>query len=240
MLKIFRFVIFSSLAGCLALLVPAVASAGPIGVPGAILSAGRIALSAEYDNASRDAEVSIAGIGVATPSFGADRLMGRLSFALTNDLELFGRAGGARAVNRDALFEGDFGTAYGVGIRWTILGLPGIRLGTVLQGTKFTTEDKHGWAEVIWREYEAAVGLSGSLAGIHPYAAISYSRVDAEASKVAGVSLASLGVSSSIREKDPIVYVVGIEGFLTPGFALGAEARTGGESAIGVRMTFAW
>jgi hypothetical protein len=85
-----------------------------------------------------------------------------VAFGLTDWLEIYGRAGLAEFNVDQALFRGDFGFAYGGGVRLRLLPLPFGYLGLTGQYLRFTSDDNDSVGDKVegeWEEIDLAVGI---------------------------------------------------------------------------------
>jgi hypothetical protein len=83
-------------------------------------------------------------------------------FGLTDWSEIYVRAGMAEFNLDAALFRGDFGLAYGGGVRLRLLPLPFGSLGVAGQYLRFTSDDNDSVGDTLdgeWEEIDLAVGI---------------------------------------------------------------------------------
>ena len=85
-----------------------------------------------------------------------------VAFGLTNWLDIYGRLGMAEFNVDEALFRGNFGIAYGGGVRLRLLPLPFGYLGVAGQYLRFTSDDDDSAGDNVegeWEEVDMAVGI---------------------------------------------------------------------------------
>jgi hypothetical protein len=85
-----------------------------------------------------------------------------VAFGLTNWSEIYVRAGLAEFNIDEALFRGDFGFAYGGGVRLRLLPLPFGTLGLAGQYLRFTSDDDNSVGDLVegeWEEIDLALGI---------------------------------------------------------------------------------
>jgi hypothetical protein len=85
-----------------------------------------------------------------------------IAFGLTNWSEIYVRAGLAEFNVDEALFRGDFGFAYGGGVRLRLLPLPFGTLGMAGQYLRFTSDDDNSVGDLVegeWEEIDLALGI---------------------------------------------------------------------------------
>jgi hypothetical protein len=83
-------------------------------------------------------------------------------FGLTNWSEIYVRAGLAEFNVDEALFRGDYGFAYGGGVRLRLLPLPFGSIGLAGQYLRFTSDDDNSVGDLVegeWEEIDLAVGM---------------------------------------------------------------------------------
>lgn len=85
-----------------------------------------------------------------------------IAFGLTDWCEIYGRLGMAEFNVDEALFRGNFGFAYGGGIRLRLLPLPFGYLGMAGQYLRFSSDDDDSAGDTVegeWEEVDVAVGI---------------------------------------------------------------------------------
>jgi hypothetical protein len=97
-----------------------------------------------------------------SPEASSGRALGTVALGLTPWSEIYGRFGVAEFNFDAALFSGDFGFAYGGGVRLRLLPLPFGTIGASGQYLRFTSNDNDSAGTRIdgeWEEYDVALGL---------------------------------------------------------------------------------
>jgi hypothetical protein len=96
------------------------------------------------------------------------RALVTVAYGLTSWSEVFGRAGLAEFNVEDAAFQGNFGLAYGGGLRLRLLSLPLGDIGVTGQYLRFTSKDTDSTGARVegeWEEFDFAIGIGTKRAG---------------------------------------------------------------------------
>ncbi len=223
---------------CLILLLWSVASAhaGLIGYPVARQPAWQPRIEVTGDSFKADLE----GDGNAEATTG--RALATISFGLTSWVELYARVGLAEFDVANADFEGDYGLAYGGGVRFRVWELPFVRVGLIGQYLRFTSEDANSAGRPLdgeWEAFDIGVGVgTRQFSAFQLYAGVTYHEVD--------VTLESADSRFNLEQETPVLAFVGVHIFPLVDFPRGEflvniEARFVGETpqfTLGVQYQF--
>jgi hypothetical protein len=172
------------------------------------------------------------------------RALATVALGLTNWSEIFARFGTAEFNVHEALFNGNFGLAYGGGLRLRLLRLPLGVLGASAQYLRFTSNDDDvagTRVEGEWKEVDVAVGIGTRRTGpFEFYAGGAYHQSDIT------LKTPSTGGRATLESKIPFRGFVGIHIYpladVPSGkFLVNIEARFIGETpqvTLGVQYAF--
>ncbi len=155
---------------------------------------------------------------------------------------MYARAGLAEFNVDNADFKGDFGFAYGGGVRLRVWDLPFVQVGLLGQYFRFTSEDSNSAGRVVegeWESYDIGLGLGTRQIGAFQfYGGITYHEVD--------VSLTASDSRLTLEQDIPILGFVGLHiipltDFPRGEFLVNVEARFVGETpqfTLGLQYQF--
>ncbi len=158
------------------------------------------------------------------------RSLATISFGLTPWVELYARAGLAEFNVDNADFKGDFGFAYGGGVRLRVWELPFVRVGLLGQYFRFTSDDANSAGRAVegeWEAYDIGLGVGTQQIGaFQVYGGVTYHEVD--------VTLSAPDSRLTLEQDIPILAFVGLHLFPFTDFPRGeflvnVEARFVGE-----------
>lgn len=217
--------------GILALLVavgvalPEGARAARLGDPTAVAAPARFSLGVEYEFLERDVEYDSPIAGVNEAELESQRVFVRGAYGLTPDMEVFLRLGGAEAETDRPNVNGDFGLAFGGGVKGVIFRGPNWALGAVGQFLYYQSENG-GEVEVL--EFDLATGASFALGPVTPYAGLVLQVTQGELSSPAG--------SSDFDQDNLIGLFFGMNYVPQPNISLGFEAHLIHETAVSIAL----
>lgn len=158
------------------------------------------------------------------------RALATVSFGLTPWIELYARAGLAEFNVDNADFKGDFGFAYGGGVRLRVWELPFVKVGLLGQYLRFTSEDSDSAGRAVegeWEAYDIGLGVgTRQISAFQFYGGITYHEVD--------VTLTAPDGRLTLEQDIPVLAFVGLHIFPFTDFPRGeflvnVEARFVGE-----------
>lgn len=172
------------------------------------------------------------------------RALTTISFGLTPWLELYARAGLAEFNVDNANFQGDFGFAYGGGVRLRVWELPFVKVGILGQYLRFTSDDPDGAGagravDGEWEAYDVGLGLgTDRLGAFQFYAGVTYHEVN--------VTLTAPDEKLTLEQDVPILAFIGLHiipfvDFPRGEFLVNVEARFVGEIpqfTLGIQYQF--
>lgn len=214
-------------AGVLALLVaggfalPGAASAARLGDPASVAAPTRFTLGVEYEFIERDVEFDSPIAGASEAELESQRVFVRGAYGLVPNLEVFVRLGGAEAETDTPSVNGDFGLAFGGGVKGVIYRGPNWALGAVGQFLYYKSENG-GEIEVL--EFDLAAGASFALGPVTPYAGLVLQLTQGELTSPAG--------SSDFDQDNLIGVFFGMNYVPQPNISLGIEAHLIHETAV--------
>lgn len=100
------------------------------------------------------------------------RALATAAFALTNWSEIYARFGMAEFQVKEDLFNGNFGFAYGGGIRLRVFSFPLGTLGVTAQYLRFTSDDSDSAGvprDGEWEEFDVAAGIGTKRFGVFQF-----------------------------------------------------------------------
>ncbi len=214
-------------AGVLALLVaggfalPGAASAARLGDPASVAAPTRFTLGVEYEFIERDVEFDSPIAPGNEAELESQRIFVRGAYGLVPNLEVFVRLGGAEAETDTPSVNGDFGLAFGGGVKGVIYRGPNWALGAVGQFLYYKSENG-GEIEVL--EFDLAAGASFALGPVTPYAGLVLQLTQGELTSPAG--------SSDFDQDNLIGVFFGMNYVPQPNISLGIEAHLIHETAV--------
>ncbi|MGQ4809516.1 hypothetical protein NKDENANG_02933 [Candidatus Entotheonellaceae bacterium PAL068K] len=214
------------------------ANAGMIGYPAARLQA----LHLRFEIAVDSFEEDLQNTGSATATTG--RALTTVSLGLTDWSEVFARLGVAEFNIDEAIFNGEFGLAYGGGVRLQIFTVPLGSFGLTGQYLRFTSDDDDSAGTRVdgeWQEVDVAVGFGTRRLGHFAFyggVALHYSDITLDAQETSE--------RTTLDTDIPFRLLIGAHIFPLrdiPGdqFLLNLEARLIGETpqfTLGVQYAF--
>ncbi|ETX02211.1 MAG: hypothetical protein ETSY1_04435 [Candidatus Entotheonella factor] len=162
--------------------------------------------------------------------FTSGRALVTISLGLTPWVELYARAGLAEFNVDNFDFKGDFGFAYGGGVRLRVWELPVVSVGLFGQYLRFTSDDSDSAgvaAEGEWEAYDVGLGLGTRRFGYFQfYGGVAYHEVD--------VTLTRAGSRLTLEQDVPVLAFIGLHiipliDFPRGEFLVNVEARLIGE-----------
>ena len=159
------------------------------------------------------------------------RALATISFGLTPWIELYARAGLAEFNVDNANFKGDFGFAYGGGVRLRAWELPFLKIGLLGQYLRFTSDDSDSAGRAVdgeWEAYDIGLGFGTNQIGAFQfYGGITYHEVD--------VTLSAADGRLTLEQDIPVLAFVGFHiipfvDFPRGEFLVNFEARFIGET----------
>lgn len=178
------------------------AHAGLLGFPVPRLQPWHLRVELTGDSFREDLE----GIGDAEASSG--RALATVALGLTSWSEVYGRIGVGEFNIDEALFSGDFGFAYGGGLRVRLFPLPFGTVGATAQYLRFTSTDPDSVGVKVegeWEEYDLALGLATRRFGVFEfYGGGAYHHSDIT------LKTANSGVESTLESSTPFRLFVGV------------------------------
>lgn len=210
-------------AGGLAL--PDAASAGRLGDPASVAAPTRFTLGVEYEFLERDVEYDSPLAGVTEAELESQRVLVRGAYGIAPNLELFARLGGAEAETDTPSVNGDFGLAFGGGVKGVIFRGPNWALGAVGQFLYYESENG-GDVEVL--EFDLATGASFALGPVTPYVGLVLQVTQGELTSPAG--------SSDFDQDNLIGLFFGMNYVPQPNISLGFEAHLVHETAVSLAL----
>ncbi|MCI0371086.1 MAG: hypothetical protein L0214_06815 [candidate division NC10 bacterium] len=214
-------------AGVLVLLVaggfalPGAASAARLGDPASVAAPTRFTLGVEYEFIERDVEFDSPIAPGNEAELESQRIFVRGAYGLVPNLEVFVRLGGAEAETDTPSVNGDFGLAFGGGVKGVIYRGPNWALGAVGQFLYYKSENG-GEIEVL--EFDLAAGASFALGPVTPYAGLVLQLTQGELTSPAG--------SSDFDQDNLIGVFFGMNYVPQPNISLGIEAHLIHETAV--------
>jgi hypothetical protein len=214
------------------------ASAGMLGFP----ASRQQPLHLRFELAGDSFKEDVQNTGDAEATTG--RALATVALGLTNWSEIFARFGTADFNVHEALFNGNFGLAYGGGLRLRLLPLPLGVLGASAQYLRFTSTDDNVAGDRVegeWEELDVAIGLGTRRAGpFEFYAGGAYHQSDIT------LKTPSTGQRTTLESKIPFRAFVGLHIYpladIPSGkFLVNIEARFIGEIpqvTLGVQYAF--
>lgn len=223
---------------CLALLLwtAAAAHAGYIGYPVPRRPAWQPRIEVTGDSFKADLE----GVGKAEATTG--RALATISLGLTSWAEVFARVGLAEFNIDAADFKGDYGLAYGGGVRFRVWELPFMQVGLTGQYLRFKSEDGNSAGLAVdgeWEAFDIGVGVgTRRFSAFQLYGGVTYHEID--------VTLSSTANRFDLEQETPVLAFVGVHIFPLVDFPRGEflvniEARFVGETpqfTLGVQYQF--
>lgn len=200
--------------------------AGVLGYPAARLQPWHFRLEVAGDSFEENLQDG------GSPRARTGRALVTLAFGLTSWSEIYARVGGAEFSIDDRLFNGEFGPAFGGGVRFRLLSFPVGVIGISGQYLFFMSNDDNSAGEPVdgkWQEAEAMIGFGTKRFGHFQFytgAAFHYSDVRLENQVT--------GVDESLKTDQPLRLVVGVNLYPLldfPGgdFVINVEVRFVGE-----------
>lgn len=223
--------LLSVFAGILVLLVatgfalPEAASAARLGDPASVAAPARFTLGVEYEFLERDVEFDSPFFGVSEAELESQRVLVRGAYGLTPDMEVFLRLGGAEAETDTPNMNGDFGLAFGGGVKGVFYRGPNWALGAVGQFLYYQSENG-GEIEVL--EFDLATGASFALGPVTPYAGLVLQVTQGE--------LTTAGQSRDFDQDNLIGVFFGMNYVPQPNISLGFEAHLIHETAVSLAL----
>ncbi|HEV8661803.1 MAG TPA: hypothetical protein VGT06_01485 [Candidatus Methylomirabilis sp.] len=218
-------------AGILALLVavglafPEGARAARLGDPAAVAAPTRFTLGVEYEFLERDIEYDSPIAPGNEGELESQRVLFRGAYGIAPNIEVFARLGGAEAETDTPNVNGDFGLAFGGGVKGVILRGPNWALGAVGQFLYYQSENG-GELEVL--EFDLASGVSFALGPVTPYAGLVLQLTQGELTSGAG--------SSDFDQDNLIGVFFGMNYVPQPNISLGFEAHLIHETAVSIAL----
>ncbi len=210
-------------AGGLAL--PDAASAGRLGDPASVAAPTRFTLGVEYEFLERDIEYDSPIAPGNEAELESQRVLVRGAYGIAPNLEVFARLGGAEAETDTPSVNGDFGLAFGGGVKGVIFRGPNWALGAVGQFLYYKSENS-GDVEVL--EFDLATGASFALGPVTPYAGLVLQLTQGELTSPAG--------SSDFDQDNLIGLFFGMNYVPQPNISLGFEAHLIHETAVSLAL----
>lgn len=169
-----------------------------------------------------------------------------LALGLTRWSEIYARVGAAEFNIDEALFNGEFGIAYGGGIRLRLFRLSWGDVGVTGQYLRFTSDDDDSVGLAIqgeWEEFDAALGIGSRRFGIFQfYAGGAYHRTDITLTSENGTGQRILSFEPDIPFRGFVgVHIYPFTDFPRGKFLVNLEARFIGEIpqfTFGVQYAF--
>ena len=223
--------LLSVCAGVLVLLVaggfalPDAASAARLGDPTSVAAPTRFTLGVEYEFLERDVEFDSPLAGVTEAELESQRVLVRGAYGIAPNLEVFARLGGAEAETNTPSVNGDFGLAFGGGVKGVIFRGPNWAVGAVGQLLYFESENG-GDIKVL--EFDLASGVSFALGPVTPYAGLVLQVTQGELTSPAG--------SSDFDQDNLIGVFFGMNYVPQPNISLGFEAHLIHETAVSLAL----
>ena len=153
-----------------------IAQAGTIGFP----AARQQPLHFRFELVGDSFKEDITGDGEGEANTG--RGLVTVAFGLTSWSEVYVRVGAAEFNVDEALFNGDFGVAYGGGIRFRLFRTAWGDFGLTGQYLRFTSNDNNSAGievEGEWQEFDAAVGFGSRRLGVFQfYGGVAFHRAE--------------------------------------------------------------
>jgi hypothetical protein len=158
------------------------------------------------------------------------RALATISFGLTPWIELYARAGLAEFNVDNFDFKGNFGLAYGGGVRFRAWELPFASVGLLGQYLRFTSDDSNSAGRVVdgeWEAYDIGLGIGTRRIGAFQfYGGVTYHKVD--------VTLTTPSSRLTLEQDVPVLAFVGLHiipliDFPRGEFLVNIEARFVGE-----------
>jgi hypothetical protein len=170
------------------------------------------------------------------------RALVSVSLGLASWIELYARAGLAEFNIDNANFEGDFGFAYGGGLRLRVWDLPFARIGLLGQYFRFTSDDADSAGRAVdgeWEAFDIGLGIGTRRIGAFQfYGGVTYHDVE--------VTLTAPDGRLTLEQDIPILVFVGFHiipliDFPRGEFLVNVEARFVGETpqfTLGLQYQF--
>lgn len=170
------------------------------------------------------------------------RALATISFGLTSWIELFARVGLAEFNIDNADFKGDFGLAYGGGVRLRVWELPFMRVGLFGQYLRFTSDDPNSAGRAVegeWEAFDIGLGVgTPEISAFQFYAGAAYHETD--------VTLTAMDSRLTLEQDIPVLAFVGLHifpfiDFPRGEFLVNVEARFIGEIpqfTLGIQYQF--
>ena len=206
-------------AGGLAL--PEAASAARLGDPASVAAPTRFTLGVEYEFLERDVEFDSPFFGANKTELESQRVLVRGAYGIAPNLEVFARLGGAEAKTDTPSVNGDFGVAFGGGVKGVIYRGPNWALGAVGQFLYFESENG-GDIKVL--EFDLATGASFALGPVTPYVGVVL--------QVTEGKLSTAGQSRDFDQDNLLGLFFGMNYVPQPNISLGIEAHLIHETAV--------
>ncbi len=214
-------------AGVLVLLVaggialPGAASAARLGDPASVAAPTRFTLGVEYEFIERDVEFDSPFLGASEAELESQRVLVRGAYGIAPNLEVFARLGGAEAETNTPSVNGDFGLAFGGGVKGVIFRGPNWAVGAVGQFLYYESENG-GDIKVL--EFDLASGVSFALGPVTPYAGVVFQVTQGE--------LSTAGQSRDFDQDNLLGLFFGMNYVPQPNISLGIEAHLIHETAV--------
>lgn len=219
-----RVAILAALVGA-GLALPEAVFAARIGDPASVAAPTRFTLGVEYEFLERDVEFDSAFFGANKAELESQRVFVRGAYGIAPNLEVFLRLGGAEAETDTPGVNGDFGLAFGGGVKGVIYRGPNWAWGAVGQILYFES-DNGGEVDVL--ELDLASGVSFALGPVTPYVGLVLQVTDGE--------LSTAGQSRDFEQDDIIGVFFGMNYVPQPNISLGIEAHIIHETAVSIAL----
>jgi hypothetical protein len=173
-------------------------------------------------------KTDLTGDGTAEATTG--RALATISLGLTPWIELYARAGLAEFNIDNADFKGEFGFAYGGGVRLRVWEFPFFQIGLLGQYLRFTSDDPNSIGRAVegeWEEFDIGLGIGTSqFSYFQFYGGVTYHGVN--------VTLSAMEGSLTLDQDVPINVLIGLHiipliDFPRGEFLVNIEARFVGE-----------
>lgn len=221
---------------------PFPAEASRLGNPAAALKKNQTAVGAEYAFVTKDIET-----GSTKVETEIHRILGKLSYGIHDRIEGFGKVG-VSTMDAAGNFDGDYGVAFGGGLKTTLLRHAfkeyiHVDVGAMGQFMHYETKDNifvQGSAfddEVVINEWDAACGVSYSYRNSSYYVAAYLNGLEGEEDIRAGLFGGTTTTSVDFEGVDLFGIAVGADFKLTQ-LKIGVEGRVGDQASVGVEFTY--
>ncbi len=170
------------------------------------------------------------------------RALATISLGLAPWVELYARVGLAEFNVANADFKGDFGFAYGGGVRLRVWELPFVKVGLLGQYLRFTSEDPDSAGRAVegeWEAFDVGLGVGTPRFGAFQfYGGVTYHETD--------VTLKASDSRLTLQQDIPVLAFVGLHivpliDFPRGEFLVNVEARFIGEIpqfTLGIQYQF--